>query len=667
MTRAPLLALALVALVSPTARAAEPQALRVPGPLSPRNANYTITATLDPAAHTVDGEERVTWRNIAAGPARELVLHLYLNAFKNDRTTFFRESRGQHRTARATRRGGWGAIEITRLLVDGADLTAAVRVDETLATVALPRPLAPGETVTLDVRFRARLPRVFARTGWYGDFFAVAQWFPKLAVFDCAPAGAGGSDGATCRFRAHQHHLNSEFFSDFGVYDVTLRAPARYTVAATGVPVGTEELAGGLRAHRFRAEDVHDFALALAPDFAVITERATDGVGDIELVLYSPPGHAANRGRHLAAARATLVELGRRLTPYPYRRLSIVDVPTGAEGAGGMEYPTLFFTFDSPAPARVFAPEIVTAHELAHQWFYGIVASDEVEEAWLDEGFTEAGTDWALRALQGGPPRALVYDLLGHRITYAEGHRLSYRTVATLDPLDIHAYRFATNRAYGAITYGKTLLALTTLEGLLGPARVEAGMRRYVERSRFTHPRRADFVAAFNEGAGEDLTWFWTPILDGVGVVDDAVRSIEVREKDPPQGLFETPDGGLAEVSAPPPGSTAAAGGKTTWISEVLVERRGAIHLPTELRVVFTDGSERREPWPAEPAPAWRRFTFEGPHAVARAELDPDAKITLDTNLWNNGLLSRRDATPRSRLARRLESILVALLGTVGL
>jgi len=657
MPRSPT-ALALTLLLATTAtHAAAPPALRVPGPLSPRNANYTLTATLDPAAHTVDGEERVTFRNVAAGPARELVLHLYLNAFKNDQTTFYRESKGQHRSARANRHDGWGAIEVTRLVVDGTDLTAALRVDETLATVALPRPLAPGETVTLDVRFRARLPRVFARTGWYGDFFAVAQWFPKLAVFACAP------DGADCRWRAHQHHLNSEFFSDFGVYDVTFRAPSRYTVAATGVPVGTEELPGGLRAHRFHAEDVHDFALALAPDFAIVTDRVTDGVGDIDVVLYSVPGHAANRGRHLAAARATLVELGRRLTPYPYARLSIVDVPTGAEGAGGMEYPTLFFTFDSPAPARVWAPEIVTAHELAHQWFYGIVASDEVEEAWLDEGFTEASTDWALRALQGNQPRALVYDLLGHRITYAEGHRLSYRSVATLDPLDLHAYRYATNRDYGAITYGKTLLAFTTLEGLIGAARVEAGMRRYVERARFTHPRRADFVAAFSEGAGEDLSWYWGPILDGVGVVDDAVRSIEVREKRPPEGLFDAPDGGLREAAA----THRAPGEKTTWISDVLVERRGAIHLPTELRVVFTDGSERREPWPAEATPAWRRFTFEGPTAVARAELDPDGKITLDTNRWNDGLLARRDPEPRQRLSRRLESLLLALLGAVGL
>jgi hypothetical protein len=643
---------------APNAHAAASEALRLPGPLSPRNASYAITATLDAAAHTVDGEERITFRNVTTAGARELVFHLYLNAFKNETTTFFRESRGQHRTARAERNGGWGATTITRLTVDGVDLTSSVRVDETLATVTLPRPLGPGETATIDVRFRARLPRVFARTGWFGEFFAVAQWFPKLAVFSC--------DGATCRWRAHQHHLNSEFFADFGVYDVTFRAPTRFVVAATGVPVGAEDAPDGMRTYRFHAEDVHDFALALSPDFTVVTDRVTDAAGEIEVALYSPSAHAPNRARHLAAARATLVELGRRLMPYPYRRLSIVDVPTGAEGAGGMEYPTLFFTFDAPAPTRVWAPEIVTAHELAHQWFYGIVASDEVEEAWLDEGFTEAATEWALRALQGRP-RSLVYDLLGHRIGYAEGHRLSYRRVATLDPLAIHSYAYATNSAYGAITYGKTLLALTTLEGILGPARVEAGMRRYVEKWRFGHPRKDDFIAAFGEGAGADLGWYWGPVLDGVAIVDDAVRSIEVREKRPPVGLFDAPDGGLTEVEPQPhvPGAT------TTWISEVLVERRGAIRLPTELRVIFTDGSEKRERWPGsdtDPSgPAWRRFTYEGPAAVAGAELDPDDKITLDINRWNDGLLARRDPTPRQRLARRLESLLVALLGAVGL
>src|SRR6185436_1848855 len=132
--------------------------------------------------------------------AAELVFHLYMNAFRNDQSAFFRESGGRHRGNHHTDHG-WGAVDVTRLEIAGKP--AALAIDDTLASVRLAQPVAPGATVEIDLDFTTRLPRVFARTGWADDFFAVAQWFPKIAVFDGA-------------WRANQLHLNSEFFADFG-------------------------------------------------------------------------------------------------------------------------------------------------------------------------------------------------------------------------------------------------------------------------------------------------------------------------------------------------------------------------------------------------------------------------------------------------------------------
>ena len=179
----------------------------------------------------------ITWRNIAAKPASELQFHLYWNAWKNARTTFMRE--------RALAGGGaepqsedWSRIDVTsiKLVAPSAagvgDLTASKRFiqpddgnadDETVMAVPLPRAVPPGAAVALEVKWSAHVPRTFARTGAIGNYFFVAQWFPKLGVWQ--------DEGWNC----HQFHASTEFFSDYGVYDVLLTVPRSWTVGATGV------------------------------------------------------------------------------------------------------------------------------------------------------------------------------------------------------------------------------------------------------------------------------------------------------------------------------------------------------------------------------------------------------------------------------------------------
>lgn len=614
-------------------------ALRVPGPLSPRNASYRIDAVLDAPAHTVTGRGTLSWRNVASGPARELVFHLYMNAFKNEASTFFRESRGRHRTARSDARG-WGYIEVTRLAVRGQDLTGRLKVDDTLGTVALDAPVEPGETVEIALEWRTVLPKVFARTGYHEDFFAVAQWFPKIAVFDCE----GG-----CRFRAHQHHLNSEFFADYGVYDVTFDVPAAHEVGGTGVVV-SDTRTGDRRRLAFHAEDVHDFALVSSPRLRAHAASHRDALGELSIVHLAIAGREANVPRHLAAARATLDLLGRRLGPYPYAQLTIVDVPRGAEGAGGMEYPTLFFTFDPPVPGRVRAPELVTAHELAHQYFQGLVASDEVEEAWLDEGLTETMTDFVLEDLFG--PTRNLYDLAGHHLSVLESNRLRYRTHADRDPLTVRAFDYVDNATYGAITYAKTNVALRTLERLIGEGPFWSGLQRYYAEWAFRHPRRADFVKSFEAGAGRDLGWFFGPVLDTTQTLDYQVLDVRTRKNPAPAGLFST-DGGVREVT-PPKDRDAP------YTSEVVVHRKGELVLPVELEVRFADGRTVTERWDGQDG-RWRRYTYDG--QVTWAQLK---SLPLDVSRLNDGRRAEGDPRPRRVVTSWLEDAVSLLSSLVG-
>ena len=295
-------------------------ALRVPGPLSPRNANYRIDARLDADRKELTATEHITWRNPTSAPARELVFHLYMNAFKNQASAFWRESHGRLRRTEASDKD-WGAIDMTRLVVAGTNLTKAITVDDTLAHVPLPKPVEAGGTVEIDVTFTTLLPKVFARTGHHDDFFAIAQWFPKLGVWDCDDGG--------CRWRAHQHHASSEFFADYGTYDVSLDAPKRFVVAASGVPVEDPDAKGDRKRWRFHAEDVHDFALFACPRFVVHEVQVQDALGAVDVLFYGIPGHQANVPRHFSAVRAGLDELEPRLGPYPSARLSVIDIPAG--------------------------------------------------------------------------------------------------------------------------------------------------------------------------------------------------------------------------------------------------------------------------------------------------------------------------------------------------
>ncbi|HEY7574514.1 MAG TPA: M1 family metallopeptidase, partial [Thermoanaerobaculia bacterium] len=370
-------------------------------PLTPPIASYEISCRLDTEKKTVTGSQVVTWKNTTSRPAMTLQFHLYLNAFRNTRSTFWREHGGRRRNRVIP--DSWGSIAVTRaMLSDGADLLPSMRFlapddgnadDRTVAEFALPRPVDPGQSVSVNIDFVSTLPRVSLRTGYKGDFFLVAQWFPKIGVFE-----EGG-------WNCHQFHSNSEFFSDFGDYDVSIDVPGRYRdkVGATGSRVSEREAAEGRIVYRFRQESVHDFTWAADPDFRVLTDHFRDaGLADVEIRLHIQPEHLAQADRHFRAARAALAGYGRILGAYPYPTLTVIDPPWGASGAGGMEYPTLITAGTAlHAPISLQDPEEVTVHETGHQFLYGLIANNEFEEPWLDEGVNTYLTDRVLKAVYG--------------------------------------------------------------------------------------------------------------------------------------------------------------------------------------------------------------------------------------------------------------------------
>src|SRR3954471_9278169 len=244
--------------------------------LSDRLPDYRLEAVLDPVKHTVAGKERLTWRNRSAVTVRSLYFHLYLNAFEGKGSTFYVEME-RYRTSRTgliPKKGEWGFIELGAVTQAGKPLSwrfvhpdGGPATDRTVARIDLADPVPPGGSTVIDIAFHDKLPRVIARTGYFGSYHLVAQWFPKIGVLEIP-----GERGATApRWNCHELHFNSEFYADFGSYDVSITVPKDFVIGAVGEeqgpPVETPE---GIR-HRFVQGDVHDFAFAASDQFQTLT------------------------------------------------------------------------------------------------------------------------------------------------------------------------------------------------------------------------------------------------------------------------------------------------------------------------------------------------------------------------------------------------------------
>lgn len=625
--RAPLgiaLALALLALVGCRPRRdalPEPPPPSAPDvPMAERAesvASYTLRARLDPVSHVVHGEGSITWRNTSETAVSELWIHLYLNAFKNQRSAFLRANVGGFRGGATPR--DWGTIDLERLvLVDGTerhDLLPALELsrpgdeDETDARAPLPRPIASGETITLEVEWNAKLPSVVARTGYDGSFHMVAQWFPKIARLE--------QDGTFAHFPFHRL---SEFYADFGRYDVTLDVPEGFVIGATGPVVETRREGGRLVERRVQ-DDVHDFAWA-AWDRFVVEKETIDGV---EVTVLAPPGYDDLVARELETVRFALPHFGARYGRYPYPVLTLVHPPASAAEAGGMEYPTLITTaYPSWHPRGVHLLEQVTMHELGHQWFYGLLASNENAWPFLDEGLNSYAESEALRAWKG--PGSIV-DVFGLRVGLVEAHAHAARYAAHDDEIAQPSHAFASGAAYAALVYSRTAAALETIARAYGKEKMDRAMAVYARRFRFKHPTPEDFLDTVRAEIGPAAASNLRAVLFERGWVDYAITHIASHPSRTAAGLFDRA-GGRETIS---PATTREPG---RYAGDVLVVRRGTLSLPVDIELTLADGSRRRVSWSGSGDTF--RVPYSGTSPLVSARVDPDDRILLDQDPKND-------------------------------
>lgn len=606
-------------------------AVNSPTPLSQRVVHYQINANYDASNHVVDATEVLTYHNLTGQPLDHFPFHLYQNAFQPN-ATFTREAK---LSGRRDDYAKWedrysGSEDIKSIEVVGqGNLMPNLHFitpddtnkdDRTVVDLRLTRPIPAGALVQFKIAFQTRFPETQARSGWKRDFLLGGQWFPKVGVW---------WHGA---WNCHQYHDTSEFFADFGVYDVRLTVPQNEVVGASGVEVSKIDNPDGTKTITYHGDDIHDFAWTISPRYKVKESTYQAQMGPVQLRFLMQPAHWNQVERHECITRETLDHFEKWYGPYPYKTLTVVD-PEPGSAAGGMEYPT-FITAGTTwwMPSGQYDVEGVVEHEFGHQYWYGMVATNEFEDAWLDEGINSYTEVKVLDSILGKDTSSM--NLAG--VTYGdrEEQRASYIGVADRDPIAQKAYDYVNSNSYGGITYGKTACALLTLEGIIGEDTMAKAMHTYFMKYRFAHPSKEDFLKTIEEVSGKDLRWYFNQAVYGTQVLDYEVLDANSF----PVNFDEKND------------KKTTKGDETTYQSYVTLHRKGDFIMPIEVEVTFENGERVREDWDGQSR--WTRFAYQKKSRVASVEIDPDHTIQLDHDHFNNSLR----LVPNPKPARKLST-----------
>jgi Peptidase family M1 domain len=603
-------------------------AINSPTPLAERVVHYEIDAKYDREKHALDATETLTYHNLTGQELDTFPFHLYLNAFQAT-STWVREAKREETPGGVFAQWdpqNYGAVEIkTFEVVDQGDLTSQLEFihpdddnqeDKTVVRARLPQPIPPNGYVQFKIRFHDQFPETVARTGWNRDSVLGGQWFPKVGVW-----WHGG-------WNCHQFHYDTEFFADFGVYDVKLTLAQNEVVGASGVELDTVNNRDGTKTVTYHGDDIHDFAWTASPHFKDYYDTFQGSLGPVKIRIMLQPSHWRQAERHDRIVKETMDRFEKWYGPYPYKTLTVVDPEPGSE-AGGMEYPT-FITGDAGWfwPKGWRETEVVVSHEFGHQYWYGMVATNEFEDAWMDEGINTYSEIKVMDSIFG--PRTSVINLAGATLGDSEDQRLSYLGVADLDPIARNGWQYAGTASYGGITYGKTGLVLLTLENMLGEETMRLAIKTYFLRYRFTHPTKEDFLKTIEEISGKDLRWYFDQAVDGTEVLDYEV--LKVRSY--PVDWYKDK---LTEKR-----------GQTEYVSNVWIHRKNDFVLPVDLDVKFDNGETIRERWDGKDR--WVSYTYQKTAQVESVEIDPEHRIEFDRNNFNNSYIVKAVKAPARKL-----------------
>ena len=586
-------------------------------------ANYDIEVHLDHKGKSASCIQKLNWKNTSPDTLRELRFYMYMNAFKDLKSTYLKNTRkmfGQDLNNRTEKE--WGHIEVTQAIDrNGNDLVQNQEyiqpndgnaLDETVLSIPLEMPLLPGEVIELDMNFDVKLPRTIVRSG-YGprDFFLFVHWFPQVCVYEPKVDGNWG-------WNSHQFMPGTEFFSDFGDYNVEIYASDHLVIGGSGCKTFSGKVLGtiGEQLVRFQAHDLIDFGWVAYPEY----ETYTSTYGDTDIEILMVPEHCAFADRYLKAIEQSLEYLEKHVGKYPYPKITVVDPPTHTLNSGFMEYPMMITGATAYGiPRSVRSVESLVIHEFTHMYFMASLASNEKEEAWLDEGFVTYFEDRILDHYYGN--QSSLFDVLGARSGNAQQSRNEYVSMENPNLGKIARPGWEFDGGFKPLIYAKTATAFKTMERIIGIDIMDEIIKTYFERHKFTHPKEADLRKIIKEVLEKNTSNFESDkYLDQVL---HATSSVNFK---------------MVDIN------------NSTKTIEAI--REGNFEIGTEVLIMFKDGSSKTVNWKG--SEKYFKHTFSSSKEVISAHIDSEQKIYLDLNLNNNSITLDSNKKPLYKYAAKL-------------
>lgn len=509
-----------------------------------QQADYQIEVTLNDTLHELNGFISVKYKNNSPDTLPFIYFHLWPNAYQNEATPFSRQQVENGNTkfwfSKASQKG---YIDKLNFKVNAE--TCTVKLDSgsvEICKVFLNEPLTPGGTVNISTPFHVKLPETFSRLGHVGQSYQITQWYPKPAVYD-----------------KHGWHPmpyldQGEFYSEFGSFDVSITVPENYVVGATGDLQNADEakwldsLAAATakietfsaslqfpvssarsKTLRYIQNNIHDFAWFADKRFHVLKGEVGLPHSKQKVTTWALfTNRQANLWRKAPEyLHDAIYYYSLWIGDYPYQQVTAVDGALSA--GGGMEYPNITVIGEEKS---AFDLDQVITHEVGHNWFYGILGSNERDHAWLDEGVNSfyenryTQTKYPQRKMLGKFPESIAktFDLwqYNHKYMMDLGYQFMARENRD-EPLEQTSSLF-TKYNYGISVYGKTMLIFDYLAAYLGTAQMDSVMKKYFETWKYKHPQPEDLRVIFENETGRNLNWLFDDLVNTTKKIDYQIQ-----------------------------------------------------------------------------------------------------------------------------------------------
>ena len=559
-------------------------------------AYYNINGKLDDSLHIFTAVEKVLYENNSKDTLNEVWFNLFANAFKRNSRFEKQIIKKGIKSPFRSPNADTGYIKVWFMNQDENEIE---NYDDTkdVMMITLDHRLLPGDVTEFTIMYELKVPKIYSRLGHRGKHYEMSQWYPQISAYDSLGWHIDG------------YNLVGEFYNEFGDYDVSIDLPAGYIVLGTGnirgdslytrffnsVLSGKKEKMKGRYNVKFRAENVHDFVWVADTGFIVKKSEYNNTTiytailpGDEKSFKYIPM-HAIRM----------LDTYTKWVGPYPYKTLSIVDGYLRA--GGGMEYPNLVIIgkmkMGVRSLERIFLEDIV-CHEVGHQWFYGVIGSNEFDAAWLDEGFTTflenryMNTFFPNDSIKSYLPFFMRYIFSNFSIP--QGMRIAeYNIEQTYGREPLVGEKPFDMKNYSLITYGKGSQIVGYLRDILGEKRFDSLMHNYYNKWKFKHPYPEDFLRLVANYLPDSVMKNYNKLVFSNDWIDFSIKNIKRM------------DGSVI----------------------VDLNRKGNINLPIPVKIKYNGGEKEKK--------VYERATFNGINDFTDVGVDPEDGIP-ELDEWNN-------------------------------